>query len=126
MPICVGPPEFYLQQNESMEVNTNEEVILNCSASSSPPSVYTWIIPSVCSSCQKHSNNSTVTFIANISNSGKYICEAENDYGSITKQITINVFCKFIYMHTYCMQYLDQRKLEANIRISYSLSSRAL
>ena len=86
-----------------MEVDINEEVILNCSASSSPHSVYTWIIPSGCSSCQKHRNNSTVTFIANISSSGGYICIAGNDYGSITKQIAVNVICKFLNIF-YAMQ----------------------
>ena len=85
-----------------MEVNINEEVILNCSASSSPHSVYTWLIPRGCSSCQTHSNNSAVTFIANIFNSGDYICVAENYFGSITKQITVNVICKFISIKTVC------------------------
>ena len=98
--ICVGPPEFLSPQNETIEVNIDEEVILNCSASSSPHSVYTWIIPSGCSSCQKHSNNSSVTFIANISSSRDYICVAGNDYGSITKQIGVNVICKFLLYNT--------------------------
>ena len=37
-----------------------------------------------------------MTFIANISSSGDYICVAKNNFGSIAKQITVNVNCKFI------------------------------
>ena len=84
-------------------VNVSEEVILNCSASGSPDPVYTWSTPDSCSSCPKLRNDSVVIFIADISKSGDYICVAENDYGTNTKQITINVLCKLIkeYVNSY-------------------------
>ena len=90
-----------------MVVDVNEEVILNSSASSSPHAVYTWLIPRVCSSCQKHRNDSIMTVIANISSSGDYICVAKNSYGSVTKQFTINVNCKFTLNWFYECKYVQ-------------------
>ena len=94
----LGPPELFLPQNKTVEVNVSEEVVLNCSASSSPDPVYSWSIPDSCSSCPKVSNESVLKFTANISSKGDYICVAENNYGTATKQITLNVICKLI-MH---------------------------
>ena len=80
-----------------MEVYVSEEVILDCSASASPDPVYTWFTPDSCSSCPNFWNDSVMTFTVNsISDSGDYICVAENDYGTDVKNITIKVLCKFI------------------------------
>ena len=79
-----------------MEVNVSKEVILNCSASSSPDPSYTWFTPDSCSSCPKFNNDSVMICTADITTSGEYICVAENDYGIDTKQTTINVLCKLM------------------------------
>ena len=79
-----------------MEVNVNEEVILNCTVSASPNPVYTWSSPDSCSSCPDTSNDSVLIFTPeDITDSGEYTCVAENDYGTVTKQITIRVLCKY-------------------------------
>ena len=102
MHILIGPPQLSLPQNRTVEVNVSEEVVLNCTASSSPDPVYSWlIIPDSCSSCPKYSNDSIINFTANISSKGDYICAAKNDYGTATKRVTINVLCK-LTMHAYC------------------------
>ena len=88
-----------------MKVNVSKEVTLNCSASSLPHPIYTWFIPDYCSSCPEFSNNSVITFTADIFSNGDYICVAENDYGSATKHITISVLCKILsvsYLQVYC------------------------
>jgi len=101
----LGSPELFLPQNMTIEVNISEEVILNCSASSSPDPVYSWNISDSCSSCPNFSNDSIIIFTADISNSGDYICVAENDYGNTTKYITINVICKLINTYSYIHKY---------------------
>ena len=98
----LGSPELFWPQNRTVEVNVSEEVALNCSASSLPDPVYTWSIPDSCSSCPKFSNDSVMSFTADISSNGDYICMAENDYGNVTKHITISVLCKLIIVS--CLQ----------------------
>ena len=92
----LGPPQLLLPQNRTVEVNVTEEMVLNCSASSSPDPVYTWSIPHSCSSCPDFSNNSVITFTADIFSNGNYICVAENNYGSATKHVTISVLCEIL------------------------------
>ena len=100
--IAIGPPALTLPQNNTMEVNVSKEVILDCSASAWPDPVYTWFMPDSCSSCPKFWNESVMTFTVNsTSDSGDYICVAENDYGTDAKQIAIKVLCKSIYVHSY-------------------------
>ena len=94
--IVLGRPELLLPQNRTVEFNVSEEVKVNCSTSASPDPLYTWLIPDSCSSCPKFNNNSILYFTVDISSSGKYICIAENDYGTDAKQITINVICKLV------------------------------
>ena len=105
MVTSLGPPELSLPQNRTVEVNVSEEVVLNCSTSSSPDPVYSWTIPGSCSSCPAVSNGSVLKFTANISSKGDYICVAENDHGTATKQITLNVICKLI-MHATIIQWI--------------------
>ena len=100
-----------------MEVNVSEEVTLNCSASSSPDAVYSWSIPDSSSSYPKFSNDSVITFTVDITSSRDYICTAENDYGTDTKLVAINVICKFKSTHIYiflsfkCTSELDTKRI---------------
>jgi len=86
---------MFSQQNHTIIVNINEEVILNCSASSSPDPVYSWSIPDSCLSCPSTSNDSILIFFAqNITDSGEYICVAENEYGSVLQGFSLHIACK--------------------------------
>ena len=93
---------MHIPQNKTVEVNVSEQVTVNCSTSSSPDPIYTWLIPDSCSSCPQFSNDSIVHFTVDISSSGEYICIAENDYGTDAKQITINVICKLVIASFTC------------------------
>ena len=73
-----------------MRVNVSEEMILNCSVSSSPDPVYSWSIPSNCSSCPHSYNHSVLSFVVDGTDGGEYICAAENKHGSIS--MLFNVF----------------------------------
>ena len=91
----IGPPVLLSDQNQTVIVNVSEEVILNCTVSSSPDPVYSWSIPESCSSCPKTSNDSVFIFTAkDITDSGEYTCVAENEYGNITKRFSLHVPCK--------------------------------
>ena len=88
----LGAPELVLPQNQTVIVNVSEEVILNCTVSSSPDPVYSWSIPNSCSSCPNTSNDSVLIFTAeDITDSGVYTCVAENKYGNITVTFTVTV-----------------------------------
>jgi len=87
-----GAPELTSDQNQTVTVSLGEEVILNCSVSSSPDPVYNWSTPDSCSSCPNTSNDSVLIFTAkNITDGGEYTCVAENEYGhlSVTFNVTI-------------------------------------
>ena len=85
-----------------MEVRVNEEVILNCTVSASPDPVYSWSFPDSCSSCPHINNDSVLIFTAeDITDSGEYTCVAQNQYGTVAKQITIRVLCKFKRLFDY-------------------------
>ena len=79
-----GPPELLSRQNQIIMVNVSEEVILNCTVSASPDPVYSWSFPESCSSCPNISSESVLIFIAEVSNSGYYICAAENRQGNLS------------------------------------------
>ena len=95
MPIVLtGPPQLLSPQNETLIVNLSEEITLNCSTSASPDPVYSWSIPGLCSPCPQPHNNRVMNFTANFTNSGKYVCVVENQYGSVSKEFIIHVNCK--------------------------------
>ena len=89
-----------MPQNRTVEVNVSEEVILNCTVSSSPDPVYSWFIPDSCSSCPKFNNDSVLILSVDITYSGDYMCIAENEYGNVTMYNAINVLCKLIIIRT--------------------------
>ena len=95
--LFVGPPELLSQQNQTVLVNISEQVVLNCTVSSSPDPVYNWSIPDTCSSCPHTNNNSVMIFTAyETTDSGEYVCEAGNERGSVTIYFGFNVVCKRI------------------------------
>ena len=89
-----GPPELPFKHNQVVTANVSEEVILNCTVSSSPDSVYSWSIPDSCPFCQQSYNNSIMLLNPNISNSGLYICVAKNEYGNISRGFSLYINCK--------------------------------
>jgi len=92
--IHLGPPELLTTQNQMVMVNVSEQVILNCTVSSSPDPLYNWSIPDTCSFCPHTNNDSVMIFTADITNSGEYVCEASNEYGSIQRRFIVHVMCK--------------------------------
>ena len=93
--LLVGPPEFpSAEQNQTMLVNVSEQVVLNCTVSSSPDPVYNWSIPDTCSSCPHTNNDSVIIFTADITDSGEYVCTAGNEYGSVQINFVVTVFSK--------------------------------
>ena len=93
-----GSPQLLSQQNETLIVNISMQVILNCTASASPDPVYTWSFPDTCLSCPHSHHSNMLNFTAEVTNSGKYICMAENEYGNISKTFFIHVHCKWLHM----------------------------
>ena len=90
-----GSPELISEQNETITVSINEALILNCTVSSSPDAVYSWSFPDTCSSCPDTSNDSVLIFTTqNITDSGKYTCVAENQYGNISVTFNVTVISK--------------------------------
>jgi len=100
-----GPPYFLTNQNKTVMVNVSEQVVLNCTVSSSPDPVYNWSIPDTCSSCPHINNNSVMIFTANITDSGEYVCEAKNKHGSIKRSFTVNILCKHLPYAAYINSY---------------------
>ena len=90
----VGPPQLLSEQNQTMLVNVSEQVVLNCTVSSSPDPVYNWSIPDTCSSCPHTNNDSVIIFTADITDSGEYVCTAGNEYGSVFMTFDIKILCK--------------------------------
>ena len=85
-----GPPTLVSISDQIVRVNVSEEMVLNCSVSSSPDPAYIWSIPKNCSFCSHSYNHSVLSFIADSTDSGEYICTAENKHGNIS--IVFNVF----------------------------------
>ena len=82
-------------QNQTTAVNANEVVTLNCTVSASPDPVYSWSFPDSCSSCPNTSNDSVLIFAAeDNTDSGEYICVAENEYGNISMMFDVIVISK--------------------------------
>ena len=79
--------------DQTVRVNVSEEVLvlLNCSVSSLPGPVYSWSFPDNCSSCPHSYNYSILTFTADSTNSGEYICVAENKHGNISVEFDVFV-----------------------------------
>jgi len=77
-----------------MIVSRGEQVVLNCTVSSSPDPAYNWSIPDTCLSCPTTNNDSVMIFTADITDSGEYVCEARNGYGDVTTYFDFNVVCK--------------------------------
>ena len=93
MLVHVGPPELLSIQNQTVLVNVSEQVVLNCTVSSSPDPVYNWSIPDTCSSCPHTNNDSVMIFTTDITDSGEYVCEAGNEYGTISVLFRVIVIC---------------------------------
>ena len=91
-----GPPTLLSEQNQTVLVNVSEQVVLNCTVSSSPDPVYNWSIPDTCSSCPHINNDSVIIFTVDITDSGEYVCTAGNEYGRVTSYFDFNVVCKEI------------------------------
>ena len=92
-----GSPELIAEQNEEVRVIVGEEVILNCTVSTSPDPVYSWSFPDYCSSCPNTSNDSILIFTAeDITDSGEYTCVTENQYGNLSVTFTVTVFSKYV------------------------------
>jgi len=106
--IHLGPPELPTTQNQTVMVNVSEQVVLNCTVSSSPDPVYNWSIPDTCLSCLHTNNDSDMIFTAGITDSGEYVCEAKNEYGRIQRRFIVHVMCKlekpvlYIYADVHC------------------------
>ncbi|XP_065900378.1 neural cell adhesion molecule 1-A-like [Dysidea avara] len=90
----VWPPELLSSQNQTVLVNVSEQVVLNCTVSSSPGPVYNWSIPDTCSSCPHTNKDSVMIFTADSTDSGEYVCEAGNQYGSVYHKFTVLVTSK--------------------------------
>ena len=106
-----GPQELISDQNQTVTVSVGKEVILNCSVSSSPDSEYIWSIPDSCSSCPSTTNDNFLIFTAkNISDSGEYVCLAENESGNLSLTtfdvIIISKYSTIHYMYIlmFCIQ----------------------
>ena len=70
--------------------------MLNCTVSSLPDPVYSWFIPGNCSSCPHFNNYSILTFTADKTDSGEYICAAGNIHGNIS--VIFNIFVNGMYV----------------------------
>ena len=93
--LYLGPPTLISLSDQSVTVNVSEEVMLNCTVSSLPDPVYRWSIPDTCLSCPHSNNYSILSFAANSTDSGEYICTAENIHGIIS--IIFKVFVNGTY-----------------------------
>ena len=77
-----------------MMVNISDEMILNCTASASPDPVYSWAFPKSCSYCPHYHNKSIMFLNADVTDSGKYVCMARNEYGNVSQEFNVHVNCK--------------------------------
>ena len=93
--VCIAePPELISEQSQTITVSSGEQVVLNCTVSSSPDPVYNWSIPDTCSSCPHTNNDSVIIFTVDITDSGEYVCTAGNKYGSVQMIFTVKVLGK--------------------------------
>ena len=96
-------PILVSKENPTVTVSISEKVILNCTVSASPDPVYSWSFPDSCSSCPNTSNDSVLIFTAkDITDSGKYTCVAENQYGDISMTFDVSVISKQLHTSHIC------------------------
>ena len=88
MSFSAGSPQLLSQQVETIIANIGMQVTLNCSVSSSPDPVYNWSNTGSYSSCPQQHPSNIMTFTADITDSGKYVCVAENEYGMSQKNLS--------------------------------------
>ena len=93
----IGPPQLLFEQNQTVLMNVSEQVVLNCTMSSSPDPVYNWSIPDTCSSPPYTNNDSIMIFTAHINDSGEYVCESKNKYGSVQMIFIVQITSMCIY-----------------------------
>ncbi|XP_065898890.1 immunoglobulin superfamily member 10-like isoform X3 [Dysidea avara] len=115
------PPVLLFEQNQTVLVNVSEQVVLNCTVSSSPDPVYNWSIPDTCSSCPHNNNDSVMIFTADITESGNYVCKAKNEYGSVFKIFNIIVLSKPI-MHMQPETIVKDEETANNILLTCSVT----
>ena len=103
----IGSPRLLFEQNQTVRMNASEQVMLNCTVSSSPDPEYIWSIPDSCLSCPRSSNDSVITFATNFTDIGNHLftCIATNNYGNITIRFTVHVICKN-YMYVCWLGYM--------------------
>ena len=81
-------------------------MILNCTVSASPDPVYSWSFPDSCSSCPNTSNDSALIFtVKDTTDSGEYVCTAENQYGNLS--VTFNAIVTSKLSSSYVMHILS-------------------
>ena len=86
---------FHIGSPEIVLANVSEEVILNCTVSSSPDPVYSWSIPDSCSSCPNTNYDSVLIFTVDTTSGGQYICLAEDELkGNLSLSFIVIVTCK--------------------------------
>ena len=93
--LCTGSPVLVSNQNQTVTATIGEEVVLNCSASSVPDPMYSWLFPDSCSSCSNINSKfkSVLNFTA--TNSGEYTCVAENELGNLSVTFHVTVISKY-------------------------------
>jgi len=117
MPIIfTGSSQLLSRQNETLIVNVSQQVILNCTASSSPDPVYNWSFPDSCSSCPQLQHSNVLNFTADIIDSEKYICEMNMEMSQrnfmymwfVSSQLLVtNVrtyVCSYMHAYTVCVK----------------------
>ncbi|XP_065898899.1 uncharacterized protein [Dysidea avara] len=112
------PPELSIAQNMTVLVNVSESVVLNCTVSSSPDPMYNWSIPDTCSSCPHINNDSVIIFTADITDSGKYVCDASNEYGSIQRRFIVHVMSKPLISRNTVPILRDYNRENSNVMLS--------
>ena len=106
--VNTGPPESLSEQIQTVIFNVSEQLILNCAVSASPDPVYSWSFPDSCLSCPNTSNDSVLIFTAeDITDSGEYICVAENNHGNLSMNFIViairKYLCNYIFAYIFIM-----------------------
>ena len=105
------PPELLIEQFQTVTVSSGQQVVLNCTVSSSPDLMYNWSIPYTCSSCPHNNNDSVMIFTADITDNGEYVCKAKNRYGATQITFTVEVLgISFIQAACKCLKLLEMIK----------------
>lgn len=80
-------PVFIKPENETIEVASDSDLNLNCSAKGNPPPVYSWNYPQITNENSKQENQPT--FARTFHLPGTYSCAASNAQGTKTKYFTV-------------------------------------